>query len=226
MSGACEAVLLDLDGTLVDSAPDLAAAVDEMLAALGRTPAGEAAVRRWIGNGAPRLVKRALTGEMEAEPDPALFERAYALFLDAYQRHLSEGTRLYPGVAQGLEGLAAMGLRLGCITNKPARFTEPLLARLGIRRYFGVVVSGDTLPRGKPDPAPLLHAAACLKIEPGRTLMVGDSVNDVQAARAAGMRVVCVPYGYNHGEDIAAAQPDAVIASLAELPAWILNEAA
>ncbi len=211
-------ILIDLDGTLVDSVPDLARAVDAMLAELGRPAAGATVVRRWVGNGAPRLVKRALTGDMDAEPEQELFERGFALFQRIYAEHVLVDSRLYPGVLEGLEALRREGYALACITNKPARFTEPLLLGLGIAPFFALTVSGDTLPRKKPDPAPLRYAAEFFKVPAERVLMVGDSRNDVQAARAAGTSVVCVPYGYNHGEDIAGAAPDAVIESLAELP--------
>lgn len=219
-----QAILFDLDGTLVDSVPDLTYSIDTMLQRLDRAPAGETAVRQWVGNGAERLVKRALTGAMEAEPAPALFERAYALFLQLYAGHVMVDSRLFPGVAEGLRRLAP-DFPLACITNKPGRFTAPLLERLDIARFFGVVVSGDTLPSKKPDPAPLRYAAEFFKVPSRHALMVGDSRNDVQAARAAGMPVVCVPYGYNHGRDIREAHPDAVIDSLTQLDS-LLDSAA
>lgn len=210
-------ILLDLDGTLVDSVPDLAYSVDVMLERLGLPKRGEAQVRRWVGNGVERLVGRALTGTMDGAPDPALFERALPLFMEIYAANTSARSVLYPGVREGLDYLRAAGYRLGCVTNKPGRFTEPLLRALGIRDYFELVVSGDTLSRKKPDPEPLLHAARHFGVRPDEALMVGDSVSDVKAARAAGFRVVCVSYGYNHGMDIRAAQPDAVIDSLVQL---------
>lgn len=210
-------ILLDLDGTLVDSVPDLAYSVDAMLERLGLPKRGEAQVRHWVGNGVERLVRRALTGTMDGEPDPALYERALPLFMEIYAANTSARSVLYPGVREGLDYLRAAGYRLGCVTNKAGRFTEPVLRELGIRDYFELVVSGDTLSRKKPDPEPLLHAARYFEVGPGEALMVGDSVSDVKAARAAGFRVVCVSYGYNHGMDIRAAQPDAVIDSLVQL---------
>jgi phosphoglycolate phosphatase len=210
-------ILIDLDGTLVDSVPDLALCVDEMMAGIGRPPHGEAKVRDWVGNGVERLVKRALVGQLEGEPDQAEFERAYPLFLELYARHNGERSRLYPGVREGLDRLAAGDGQLGCVTNKAAQFTEPLLEALGIRDYFSIVISGDTLTRKKPDPLPLLHAAEHFGIDPQDALMLGDSVSDVRAARAAGFGVVCVSYGYNHGRDIGEAGPDKVIDSFTEL---------
>lgn len=210
-------MLFDLDGTLIDSAPDLARAVDAMLVQLRRPEAGEAQVRHWVGNGAARLVKRALTGEWEGEPEKALFERALRLFFQYYGESLVERTVLYPGVREGLDGLRDRGLALGVVTNKPGRFTLPILERLGIAHDFDVVVAGDTLDQKKPHPAPLLYAASSLGLRPAEVVMVGDSMNDVLAARKAGMPIVCVPYGYNHGSDIYDAQPDAIIDSLIQL---------
>jgi phosphoglycolate phosphatase len=211
------AMLFDLDGTLIDSAPDLAQAVDAMLADLRRPLAGEEQVRYWVGNGAARLVKRALTREWDGEPQKALFERALRLFFRYYGDNLVDRTRLYPGVREGLDALHDNGIKLGIVTNKPARFTLPILARLGIDHEFDVVVAGDTLDQKKPHPAPLLYAANGLGIRPSRIVMVGDSMNDVLVAWEAGMAIVFVPYGYNHGSDIFDAQPDAVIDSLADL---------
>lgn len=214
-------ILIDVDGTLVDSVPDLAYCVDEMMARLGRPPRGETAVRDWVGNGVERLVRRALSGELDAEPDEADFERAYPIFLDLYAENTSKRSVLYPGVRQGLDYLMANSYALGCVTNKAARFTVPLLRDLGVLDAFGIVVSGDTLPEKKPHPMPLLHAARHFDIEPRDALMIGDSVSDVTAARAAGFRIICMSYGYNHGRDIREAGPDAVIDSMAELEGLI-----
>jgi len=210
-------VLIDLDGTLVDSVPDLAFCVDEMMTRLGRSPRGESAVRQWVGNGVERLVERALTGELDGESDSADVERALPIFLDLYAEHTAARSVLYPGVRAGLDLLCARGYRLGCVTNKAARFTEPLLEALDIRSTFELVVSGDTLPEKKPSPLPLLHAARHFGVEPAAALMLGDSISDVKAARAAGFGIICVSYGYNHGEDIRTAEPDAVIDSFTEL---------
>lgn len=212
-----EMILIDVDGTLVDSVPDLAFCVDRMMERLGRPLWGEAAVRNWVGNGVERLVRRALTGELDGEPNEADFERAYPIFLDLYRENTSKRSMLYPGVLDGLDWLKGARYPLGCVTNKAAQFTEPLLKDLGVWDYFGIVISGDALPLKKPDPMPLLHAAAHFDVAPTRALMVGDSVSDVKAARAAGFGIVCMSYGYNHGQDIREAHPDAVIDSLAEL---------
>jgi len=212
-----EMVLVDVDGTMVDSVPDLAYCVDEMMGALDLPRRGEQAVRNWVGNGVERLVRRALTGSLDGEPEEALFRRAFPLFLALYRDNTSKRSRLYPGVLEALNHLGSAGYKLGCVTNKAAQFTEPLLRDLGIRDLFAIVISGDTLPQKKPDPQPLLHAAEFFQVSPQNSLMIGDSVSDVSAARAAGFQIVCMSYGYNHGVDIRDAQPDAVIDSMAEL---------
>jgi phosphoglycolate phosphatase len=210
-------ILIDVDGTLVDSVPDLAYCVDRMMLALGREPHGETKVRDWVGNGVERLVRRGLVGRLEGEPDEADFERAYPIFLDLYAENTSKRSLLYPGIREGLDYLKTAGYRLGCVTNKAAQFTEPLLQHLGLFDDFEIVVSGDTLPKRKPDPLPLLYAAEYFGVAPQQALMVGDSVSDVQAARAAGFQIVCMSYGYNHGVDIRSAEPDAVIDRLTEI---------
>jgi phosphoglycolate phosphatase len=136
------------------------------------------------------------------------------VFLDLYARNTSKRSCLYPGVREGLDMLKAAGYPLGCVTNKVAKFTEPLLRDLGVFDDFSIVISGDTLPSKKPDPEPLLHAAGFFGVDPQFSLMIGDSVSDVRAARAAGFQIVCMSYGYNHGMDIRDAQPDAVIDNL------------
>jgi phosphoglycolate phosphatase len=210
-------ILIDVDGTLVDSVPDLAFCVDEMMRILDMPLRGEAKVRNWVGNGVERLVRRALTDNLDGEPDQALLERAYPVFLDLYGENTSKRSVLYPGIREGLDYLKTAGYPLGCVTNKAAQFTEPLLQDLGVAQDFSIIVSGDTLERKKPDPAPLLHAAAFFKVAPEASLMIGDSVSDVTAARAAGFQIVCMSYGYNHGEDIRLSHPDAVMDRLTEI---------
>jgi phosphoglycolate phosphatase len=212
-----EMILIDVDGTLVDSVPDLAYCVDEMMRQLGRAPHGAARVRDWVGNGVERLVRRALVGALEGEPEERDFQRAFPVFLELYAHNTSQRSVLYPGVREGIGMLRDAGYKLGFVTNKAAQFTIPLLQDLGLYDSFAIVISGDTLPKKKPDPAPLLHAAAFFGCQPENALMVGDSVSDVQAARAAGFQIVCMSYGYNHGVDIRDARPDAVIDSLVEI---------
>lgn len=210
-------ILIDLDGTLIDSVPDLAYSVNAMLERLGRPTRSEAEVRTWVGNGVERLVGRALIGALDGEPSPTDLAQALPVFKAIYAENTSARSQLYPEVREGLDFLQGAGYPLGCVTNKAAQFTRPLLRDMGLLDYFGIVVSGDTLPEKKPHPAPLLHAAAHFGVAPADALMIGDSVSDVKAARAAGFRIICTSYGYNHGQDIREANPDAVVDSLGEL---------
>ena len=218
---AVKMVMIDLDGTLIHTAPDLAACVNRMLADLGRAACPENIIMSWIGNGVPRLVKRALTGEMWAEPEQAQFVKAQIIFQKHYIEHVSDFSRPYPGVVSGLDRLKAQGFHLVCITNKAEAFTLPLLRNLDLSKYFELVLSGDSLPKQKPDPMPLLHACKHFSITPEHGVLIGDSSNDVEAARAAGMPVICVPYGYNHGHNIRDARPDAVLDSLADVGKYL-----
>jgi phosphoglycolate phosphatase len=223
MNGAGpQLMLFDLDGTLVDSVPDLAYCVNIMLSELNQPAANEDEVRHWVGNGAERLVKRALTRSMDGEPDDeALLKRALIRLMDIYAENTDRYSCLYPGAMEGLNYARALGCPLGLVTNKAERFTVPLMKSLGIHDHFDIIVGGDTLPTQKPHPGQLLHCAKQYQAEPARSVMVGDSINDLQAARAAGMRILCVSYGYNHGEDIGSQQPDAVLHSLANLSAHV-----
>ncbi|WP_044408631.1 phosphoglycolate phosphatase [Thiomicrospira microaerophila] len=214
-------VLIDLDGTLIDSVPDLAYCVDQMMAQLAMPLRGEAAVRNWVGNGVERLVRRALINAVDGEPDEDLFARAYPIFLALYTDNYSQRSRVYDGVVEGLEWMLAQGYRLSCVTNKAEAFTLPLLKDKGLHDYFEFVVSGDTCAEKKPHPMPLLHAAELMKVSPDNALMIGDSKSDVKAARAAGFHIFCMTYGYNHGEDIRDYQPDVVMDSMTELANYL-----
>ena len=211
-----EMVLIDVDGTLVDSVPDLAYCVDEMMKQLELPVRGETAVRDWVGNGVERLVRRALVNQLDGEPDEALFEKAYPIFLDLYTENTCKHSCLYPGVREGLDWLKSQGIRLGCVTNKATQFTLPILKALDIHDDFESIVCGDTLSEKKPHPLPLLHSAEVLGVKPERAVMIGDSISDVKAARAAGFGIICMSYGYNHGVDIREANPDEVIDSMAQ----------
>jgi len=219
-------ILIDLDGTLIDSVPDLAYSVDAMMRELGLPERGEAAVRNWVGNGVERLVERALVNDLDGTPSREAFERALPVFQRIYQENTGGRSALYPGVREGLDRLQAEGYRLGCVTNKAACFTLPLLREKGLHDDFEIIVAGDALPQKKPDPAPLLHAARELGVTPAESLMVGDSRSDVKAARAAGFQIVCMSYGYNHGADIRDENPDAVLDRLDELPDLLPQQAA
>ena len=210
-------VLIDVDGTLVDSVPDLAFCVDEMLKALDMPVRGEDRVRHWVGNGVERLVRRGLINQLDGEPDDALFEKAMPIFNALYAENTSKRSALYPGVKEAMEFLKSQDVKIGCVTNKAAQFTLPILKDLGIADYFEIVICGDTLEKKKPDPMPLLHAAEKLGVKPEASLILGDSMSDVKAARAAGFDIVCMSYGYNHGEDIRDYNPDAVVDSMNEI---------
>ena len=204
-------ILIDVDGTLVDSVPDLAFCVDEMMLAIDMPKRGEEAVRQWVGNGVETLVKRALVNALDGEPDQALFNKANPIFLELYRDNTCKRSTLYPGVIEALDYFAEQGYKLGCVTNKAEQFTRPLLEQLGIIDRFEILICGDTLEKKKPDPLPLTHAAKHFGVEPAQALMIGDSISDVKAARAAGFNIVCMSYGYNHGADIRDSEPDAVV---------------
>jgi phosphoglycolate phosphatase len=207
------AIVVDLDGTLLHTSPELAEAANRMLRDMGRDAVSQDLLMSYIGNGVSWLVKRALTGDMHAEPDAALYEQAMPVFGKHYTELLLQ-SKPFPGVVEGLDALKKAGFRLGCITNKIARYTEPLLKGIGFADYFEIVLSGDSLPEKKPHPLPLLHAAGFFGVPVERLLLIGDSLNDAVAARAAGCPVFCVPYGYNHGEPVDGLDLDAVIENL------------
>lgn len=211
-----KAVMIDLDGTLLDTAPDLATAANMMLTELGRAELPLETIQSYIGKGIEKLVKRSLTGSLDGEPDADLFRRAMPLYERSYAKTLYVDTCAYPGVLEGLKALREDGFRLACVTNKAEAFTLPLLRAAELLDYFDIVVSGDSLPKKKPDPMPLLHACERFDIESQEMLLIGDSLNDAQAARSAGCHVFCVPYGYNEGRDVRELDCDAIVSSLYE----------
>ena len=211
-----KAVMIDLDGTLADTIPDLAEATNLMLRELGRPGLEPELVRTFVGKGIPKLVERALAGSLEGSAPAGLLARALLIYERCYAEVNGKHTVIFPGVNEGLRMLRAMQLPLGCVTNKEERFTLALLEHLQLERCFEQVIAGDTLPRKKPDPQPLLHACRGFGIAPGDMLMIGDSANDVAAARAAGCPVFCVTYGYNEGRDVRELDVDAIVTSLIE----------
>jgi phosphoglycolate phosphatase len=219
--GSVLAVLFDLDGTLLDTADGLAAALNRALAErqLGPLPAAE--VRLLIGRGAPELVRRACAqlGLADAEAQAAVLQRFYLHYAEACRSGVEPPA--YPGATESLGSLRSGRHRLGVVTNKQRQMSVDLLSRAGMLESFDVVVGGDSCARRKPDPEPLHFACERLGVTAPQTLMVGDSRNDVTAARAAGMRVVCVTYGYNEGHDPRTLGCDALIDSLAEVPALL-----
>ena len=210
------AYLFDLDGTLVDTAPDIMAGLNVTLAAHGHDPVDEARTRDWVGRGVAALIQHALDHRGQPEPPPDVIDAMIARFRDHYARHIADRGGPYPGVREALDGLHG-GAALAVVTNKPERLTKLLLDALDLTRYFGVVVAGDTLPVAKPAPDPALHACEVLGVPASRALFVGDSATDVACARAAGCDVVCVSYGYRAGtppEDLGA---DRIVDSLTAL---------
>ena len=207
------AIIIDLDGTLLHTAPELTEAANRMLSEMEYAPVAPELLMSYIGNGISWLVKRALTGDMHATPDAALYDHALPIFEKHYTALLLR-SKTFDGAIEGLDAMKAAGFPLGCITNKVERYTKPLLEGLGLAKYFDIVLSGDTLPEKKPHPLPLLHAAKFFGVPVQKLLLIGDSLNDTMAARAAGCPVFCVPYGYNHGEPVETLDMDAVIANL------------
>lgn len=213
-----QAIIVDLDGTMVDTVGDFEVALNCCLADLGAPPVGRAFIERTVGKGSEHLIRSTLA---EVGAEPGLYEAAWARYQHHYLAVNGQYAAVYPGVLQGLTALQRLGLRLACLTNKPTAFARPLLASKGLASFFEVVFGGDAFARKKPDPLPMLKTCEALGVVPAHALMVGDSSNDAAAARGAGCPVVLVDYGYNHGEPVAAAKPDAICKRLDELPAWL-----
>ena len=215
---AVRSVTFDLDGTLLDTVPDLHAAACATLAELGLPECSEGDIRRWVGRGILHLVGCFVN----SKGDAALHDRAMQIFRRHYANFNGREARPYPGVVEGLEKFRAMGLpaglntglRMAVITNKSAAFTGPLLAASGLAQYFEFALSGDSLAEKKPHPLPLLHACERLGTTPAFNLHIGDSRHDAGCARAAGCPVFLVPYGYNEGEDVRKLDCDAIVESL------------
>jgi len=219
-----KAVVIDLDGTLLDTAPDLADSAMAMAADMGLPSITLDEVKTYIGNGVSRLVKRVITRDMQADPAPEVFAKALPIYEQHYANWVSRKSRPFAGVVEGLQAFKDLGVHVACITNKAERFTHPLLKDTGLFDYFELILSGDSLPEKKPSPLPLLHACQVFGIEPDELLLIGDSLNDTQAARAAGSPVFCVPYGYNRGRPVSELDLDAVVASLAEAATKVVRK--
>ncbi len=204
------AVLLDLDGTLIDTVGDIATAANMMRSALGFAPLEPTLITTFVGKGIPNLVARTLQDAV-GEVGPTALKVAVANFERQYEKVFGDTSRPFPGVMDGLNALQTKGFRLGCVTNKAEKFTRPLLERTGLAGYFEITISGDTLAEKKPHPMPLLHAAGHFGVPPAQMLLIGDSVNDAEAARAAGSPVFIVPYGYNEGQELRGLDCDAFI---------------
>jgi phosphoglycolate phosphatase len=216
-----QVIIFDLDGTLIDSAPDLALAINHMLTTLGRDTFSNDLIHSWVGNGAQVIVKRGLSGKADYDPDldPILFEKALEIFLTFYAENLCVETVTYKNVRSTLKILKAQGYRLVIVTNKPFDFIEPILVGLELTGLFELCLGGDSLPTQKPSPLPLLHVCKQLDVTPEQCVMVGDSKNDILAANAAKIQSIGLTYGYNYGEDIGEHNPDAVFDDFANIVA-------
>ena len=218
---ALRAALLDLDGTLMDTIPDLASAANAMRVELGMSPLREDVIATFVGKGIENLVRRTLAGTQDVEEHPAGFDNALASFKRNYHIINGEKSVVFDGVLDGLMAMRAMGMKLAVVTNKPEEFTLPLLRNTGIAGLFDAVVSGDTCARKKPDPLPMLHACELLGVDASEAVAIGDSINDALAARAAGCAVLAVPYGYNEGRDVRTLDVDAIVPTLVEAAEWV-----
>jgi phosphoglycolate phosphatase len=212
------AAIVDLDGTLVDTLGDFAAALNGMLSDLSLPRIEALAIEAMVGRGSEHLIRSVLA---HVGADDALYDDAWR----AYQRHYlainGRHSEVYPGAVEGLRALKDAGLRLACLTNKPGDFARPLLEAKGLAKYFEQVFGGDAFERKKPDPLPLVKTCAALGSAPAQTMMIGDSSNDARAARAAGCPVLLVTYGYNHGEPVRAVDADGFLDSLADVKRWL-----
>ena len=216
------ATLIDLDGTLVDSIPDLAQAANAMRIKLGLPQLHQERIAQFVGKGIDNLVRRAMTGGDDAVTIPDEdFTVAREHFSDAYHQVNGDKATVFEGVIDGLKAMKAAGILLAVVTNKPTVFTEQLLIQTGLRSFFDAVVSGDTCPTRKPDAGPVLHACSLLQVAPADCVFIGDSINDAQAAQAAGMPVLIVPYGYNEGNSVQNLKVNDIVETIAEAAQWI-----
>lgn len=212
--GDIRAAIIDLDGTMLDTAPDFHVAINRMRAELALAPLGIGNIKEFVGKGTENLIRRVLAVDFDKPAVESHFEPAMA----SYQRHYlainGDYSNLYPDVVAGLDKLRADGIRLACVTNKPLAFALPLLERTRLHGYFEVIYGGDSFAKKKPDPMPLLQVCADFSVTPQQVVAIGDSSNDAQAARAAGCRVLNVPYGYNHGQPIQDVDSDGIVETL------------
>lgn len=209
-------VIVDLDGTMLDTVPDFHVAINRMRADFGLAEISAQRIEQLVGKGSENLIR----GVLAIDFDAAGVEQRIGDAMTAYQRHYlainGDHSALYDGVLAGLDAMRAMGLRMACVTNKPIAFAAPLLAKKGLAPYFEVVYGGECLPRKKPDPMPLLQVCSDFALAPGQVVAIGDSSNDAEAARAAGCFVLTVPYGYNHGQPVHEIESDGIVESLLE----------
>lgn len=208
------AAIIDLDGTMVHTAPDFQVAINRMRADLGLVPLPIETIIEFVGKGSENLMRRVLAVDFDADE----VERRFGDALAGYQKHYLEingdYSTVYAGVHEGLAAMREQGLRLACVTNKPIAFARPLLEKTGLAAYFELVYGGDSLPAKKPDPLPMLTVCRDFALEPSQVVAIGDSSNDAEAARAAGCKSLTVPYGYNHGKPVQSIDSDGIVATL------------
>ena len=218
-----KAIAFDLDGTLVDSVPDIAVAAQLMLEELNLPSCSELNVRSWVGNGAEVLVRRALAHSLKQIPSSEQVERAFSLFLTHYQQQLNRHSCLYDGVKETLLLLVQQGYQLAIVTNKPIQFVAPILQAFDIEQHFSLVLGGDSLAAKKPDPMQLNHIMNTWVLEEEQLLMVGDSKNDILAAKSAEIASIGLTYGYNYGEDIRLSGSNAVFDNFSDILLWVFT---
>ena len=208
------AAIIDLDGTMVHTAPDFQVAINRMRSELDLQPLDIQTITEFVGKGSENLMRRVLGVDFDADE----VERRFELALSRYQHHYlqinGQHSELYPGVTEGLSAMQTQGLKLACVTNKPIAFARPLLEKTGLLPFFEVIYGGDSLPRKKPDPLPMLTVCSDFGLTPSQAVAIGDSSNDAEAARAAGCRGLTVPYGYNHGQPVQSIDSDGIVESL------------
>jgi len=218
-------IIFDLDGTLIDSSPDLALAVNHMLSTIGRETFSTNTIHYWVGNGAQTLVKRALSGSSTIDEtiDPTLFEESLEIFLNFYAKNLAVKTVTYPHVKETLTRLKDENYTLAIVTNKPFAFVSPILEALELNEFFKLILGGDSLEEKKPHPLPLLHICETLGFSVEEAVMVGDSKNDILAANASNMQSIGLTYGYNYGEAISIYEPDAVFSDFSDILSTLID---
>lgn len=211
------AIAFDLDGTLLDSIPDIINAINQMLAQLSLSPLPKHVIQNAVGKGSKNLVWRCLAHALNHEPEPVFFTQALTIYEQAYQQALYVETTLFPHVTETLKQLKSHNYQLACVTNKDIRFTRPILEQANLAEYFDLILGGSCLPERKPHPLPLQHVCQVFAVQPDALLMIGDSENDVLSAKQAGCPVICVPYGYRHGKALEHLEADLLIEDFREL---------
>ena len=208
------AVIIDLDGTMIDTAPDFLITINRMRADVGLAELDLTTIKNFVGKGSENLIRRILSLDWDENKVDREFAAAFARYHHHYNQINGQFSSLYPNVVEGLQALRAQGLRLACVTNKPISLALPLLEQKNLKDFFEIIYGGECLPRKKPDPLPLLQVCRDFKLEPAQVLAIGDSSNDAQAAHAAGCPVLLVPYGYNHGEAVQSLETDGIVETL------------